>query len=98
MAGRALPARRTLTREAVAAILACTAVTASSRLAVAAAKRAGFTLPATVAGAHEIRYAVYAGTVIATGFRQALVHIWKNMIFPVRERSTGLKFHLLNLS
>lgn len=75
VAGCALPPDRAVTREAVAVVLTSAAIPASARLAVAAAQCAGLALPAAAADAREVRHAVHAGTVVATGLRHALVHV-----------------------
>lgn len=73
--GGALPARRTVTGETVAAILTGAAVTAGSGLAVAGAQGAGLALPAVATDAREVGQPVDAGTVVPTGQRRALVHV-----------------------
>lgn len=75
MTSRALPAVRAVTRKTVAAILAGTTVPTSAWLAMTTAQCARFALPIATADAREIRHAVYAGTVVATGLCHAFVHI-----------------------
>lgn len=70
---------RTVTREAVTAIVAGTTVPASTWLAMTTTQRACFALPAAPADAREVCHAVHAGTVIAAGLCHAFVHIWKNI-------------------
>lgn len=75
VAGRAFPAARAVTREAVAAILTGAAVPASAWLAMTTTQRARLALPTAPADAGEVRHAVHAGTVIATGLCHAFVDI-----------------------
>lgn len=78
VATRTLPSVRAVAREAITAILAGAAVSASARLAVTATKRARLALPVALADAREVRHAVHAGTIVTARLCQAFVHIWKN--------------------
>jgi len=83
---RTLPSARAVAREAIATILTGATVSASARLAVAAAQRARLAFPIALADTREICHAVHTGTIVTARLCQAIVHIWNksfNPLYPI---------------
>lgn len=82
--GCTLPTWWTVASEPISAILTRASVPTGPWLAVTAPKGAGFALPTSSADAGEVRHAVDAGAVVATGRVHAFVHVWKEEVNFVR--------------
>lgn len=89
VAGGALPARRAVTGEAVAAVLTGAAVSAGAWLAVPSAQSARLALPTVTADTAEVRDTIHAGPVVLAWLVHALVHICETIMIRIRNCSAS---------